>query len=335
MNFRRILFLIFFTLFSGFYSTTVAQNTPAKLVLNKAYLNHCIKLINSSQHTINICHLYFQNDTTTEKIKNALLDALNRKVEINILLEDSIDDNMKMVNTFRQMGVDAKLDKKKSTLHCKFIVSDNKSVLIGSTNLSANSINNNNEANVLINDKGVTASFNDYFTDIWHGKKYHLKHLTLDNYVNHLFDKYLFEALKEEITYAKKNISILMYYAAYYPDYPDSHSNQLYEMLIKAKNRGVNVRIILELSDHNDKLNFRNRKTAKYLIKNGIDIKFDSINKITHSKFIIVDDKIILGSSNWGNKSLTENNEANVMIRDSELSKELLEYFNDIWHLFN
>ncbi len=80
--------------------------------------------------------------------------------------------------------------------------------------------------------------------------------------------------------------------------------------LIDAKNRGVDVKIVMERSNANEKgAEYQNLKNA------GVDIRLDTNSKLMHDKVAIIDGHIILtGSFNYSAAANTGNNENLVVI---------------------
>lgn len=133
---------------------------------------------------------------------------------------------------------------------------------------------------------------------------------------------------------AKKSVYMIMFLASYYPDYKETSPTNLFlEELIKAHARGVKVEIILDQSDsnydsHSATENFR---TALYLSGNGITTYFDSPEKTTHAKLIVIDGKtVVIGSANWSYSAMSRNNETTVIIESPELAAYYTGYFEDL-----
>jgi phosphatidylserine/phosphatidylglycerophosphate/cardiolipin synthase-like enzyme len=100
-------------------------------------------------------------------------------------------------------------------------------------------------------------------------------------------------------------------------------NKDLADALIDAKERGVSVKVILEPSV------YQNDGMFKYLINKGVDVSWASKFHNTHSKFMVVDDKIVfVGSMNWSENSLKNNREASVIIYSKEVSKKFEEIFD-------
>jgi len=85
------------------------------------------------------------------------------------------------------------------------------------------------------------------------------------------------------------------------------------DALIQAKNRGVDVKIVMEEENSNE-------AGSEYMVlKNaGINIRLDSNRALMHDKVAIIDGHIILtGSFNWTTSANNENNE-NLVVLDNQ-----------------
>ena len=129
-----------------------------------------------------------------------------------------------------------------------------------------------------------------------------------------------------------------MYLVSILPDQPDAQPSQLVNALIKAKERGVDVKVILDQninfeseSSEDAVTTNKNQKAYELLRKNNVPVFFDTSDIYTHAKAIVIDNEtVILGSTNWSKAALTRNNEANVLIHSRELAQSLLSDINKI-----
>jgi phosphatidylserine/phosphatidylglycerophosphate/cardiolipin synthase-like enzyme len=131
---------------------------------------------------------------------------------------------------------------------------------------------------------------------------------------------------------SEKTIDIMMFSAGYYPTYPDGINQVLYKSLIRAMERGVKVRIILDASSWNPSNTRRNVMVADFFKRNGVEeVYFDPPEVTTHTKAMIVDStKCVIGSTNWSFYALAHNNETSVLIESNSLAREMLRIFNDL-----
>ena len=120
-------------------------------------------------------------------------------------------------------------------------------------------------------------------------------------------------AAKEIITQidnAKSYIDIAMYSFTYEP---------IGEAIIRAKNRGIRIRILMDKGQSKGKYSKYN-----YLLSNNIAIIQDRHAGIMHNKIAIIDGKVLFtGSYNWS-KSAEEKNQENLLefIDESTENKE-------------
>ena len=150
-------------------------------------------------------------------------------------------------------------------------------------------------------------------------------------------EKYFETALKE-ITAAKSSVFLVMYLISLSPTQPNSEPNQLVNALIKAKERGINVNVILDQN-----INFeaqtsesaltsnKHQQAYELLRKNNVPVFFDTSEVYTHAKAIIIDNEtVIMGSTNWSKAALSRNNEVSALIRSKEFAQTLQTELNKI-----
>ena len=146
-----------------------------------------------------------------------------------------------------------------------------------------------------------------------------------------LNDEY-FEVAHSQIQKAKESIYLIAYLFLVY-DYQDAYSNRLLDDLIDAHKRGVKVHVILDYPkpEYMGEEGPKNQQVYEKLKEAGIDVQFDSPEKRTHNKVLVVDREIIIvGSHNYSFDGLKYNNETSLLLRDREKAKRLIEYFEGI-----
>jgi len=145
-------------------------------------------------------------------------------------------------------------------------------------------------------------------------------------------DREYYPTALDLINSADETIHITMYQMKYYTSkqYKDSPTNKLIDALIAAKERGIEVKVIIDEST-NENGNAGN-DLINLLRENNIIAKFDKPDTTTHAKLVIIDSKIVLvGSSNWSYFTLTKNHETNVLIKSDKVAYEFEDYFENIW----
>jgi phosphatidylserine/phosphatidylglycerophosphate/cardiolipin synthase-like enzyme len=328
----RILFLFFLILLFGCAPAEIEQ--PAIIpVLNQSYLPCARELIQGAEEYIHILLLEIHKDGTTISLMEDLISAKKRGVETKVLLENNLFCNQESLAYLKGKGIEVKLDSPGKFLHHKLMIIDGKEILIGSTNWSYMSLDYNNETNVLVKDSDVAHYYESYFQLLWEDPTQEPKVslLKTKKVIPLAVKKDYFNELHNLLNKAGKRIHIIMYGMRYYPHYQDSIVNTIFNDLIEAKKRGVKVKVLLEKSGYNQKLNSFNKEAARYLEENGIEVRFDSPEVHTHAKLVIVDDTTLLGSSNWGYGGLELYLGSNVILLDPQITDSYEKYFQRLW----
>lgn len=99
-------------------------------------------------------------------------------------------------------------------------------------------------------------------------------------------------------------------------------SEKIIQALIDAKNKGINVEVILDRSNFHRKT----LTTIKRLRKIGIPVYKDNVKGIAHNKVMIIDNKkVITGSFNFTKNADLRNAENVVIITDKEVAKRYMQ----------
>ena len=96
---------------------------------------------------------------------------------------------------------------------------------------------------------------------------------------------------------------------------------------------GLDVRIIIGISDKNPEINLRNEIAINYLTAKGVSVKgYHGSKKSTHSKYVLIDNELsILGSHNWSQYTFVKSNEDSVAIFSYDTNAELSKQFLSSW----
>jgi cardiolipin synthase len=106
------------------------------------------------------------------------------------------------------------------------------------------------------------------------------------------------------------------------------------DALIAAKNRGVDVKVIL--NPLKIKENAINEKAAAQLRAAGVDVKWFRCNEKTQQKLhakmaVFDDDQVIVGSANWSYAGFNTNREADVEVLSKDTAASFDKIFNKDW----
>ncbi|NTU76729.1 MAG: phospholipase D family protein [Alphaproteobacteria bacterium] len=93
--------------------------------------------------------------------------------------------------------------------------------------------------------------------------------------------------------------------------------------LVNARNRGVDVRLILDKSQRKQKCICGGFSCVALIADAGIPVRIDTIKGIAHNKVMIIDEETVLtGSFNFTNAAQKRNAENVVIMRDDEIAAD-------------
>ncbi|MEK6984694.1 MAG: phospholipase D-like domain-containing protein [Nanoarchaeota archaeon] len=231
-----------------------------------------------------------------------------------------------------------RLDNDKQLMHNKFCVIDRSIVITGSFNPTDNDNNYNNNNMEVVHSNALAKNFEDEFGELWEGKfgagrksDYHalsINGIRIENYFcpedcqmelssSNDKDSGLYK-IADLIKGAEKSVEAAAFTFT---------SEKVADELIRADERGVKVRVLIENRQ-------RNVKNSQYLrLKDfGLNIKLDANKGTMHHKFIIIDDKIVItGSPNFTNAGFNKNDENMLIIYDANIASKFKDEFYDLW----
>ncbi len=144
-----------------------------------------------------------------------------------------------------------------------------------------------------------------------------------ETYFKYTPDKKVLDEIVEKIDNSKKRVYIEVYMIT---------ENRIKQSLKKAKDRWVDVKILLERNPY--KANNINNKHYSFLEKSWIEIKWSNPDKfsLNHSKLLIIDDEAVVSTGNLTYSSFTFNRDMFLFLKDKEIVKTLLNIFEkDFW----
>lgn len=141
-------------------------------------------------------------------------------------------------------------------------------------------------------------------------------------------DNLFIEHYLKDIESSKKNIFISIFF--FKTDDQKGAANEIKSALIRAKDRGVIIYIVMEQAEK-DITTDVNKLTGSELEKYGISVKYDSPFNKLHSKMTVIDENIVyIGSHNYTNSALSKNNETSVRIISEKIAREAISYIKNI-----
>ncbi len=296
-----------------------------------------VKLANNATESIDIAIFGYED---IPKITNALENAKKRGVKIRFVYDENYNtdktyytDNeiIKRLSNFSKSDRSESITSSNYLMHNKFIIFDDKIVYTGSMNFSKNGLSGYDQNDVaIINSKEIANIYKEEFNQMiaghFHKEKSKLNTSNRFQIGNSIVEVYFSPQDKSTnriiklIQSSKKTI--------YIPTFLITHSGISNE-LIKAHNRGVDVKIIMDANN----VYTRNSK-HQLLRKNGIQLKVENYAGKLHSKTMIIDEKyIVLGSMNFSNSGENKNDENTLIIENPQLAHNYQRFFKYLWEM--
>lgn len=315
-----------------------------------------------------------------------LVAALLRGISVNIFVEEGpvggIQDEEKFVlNRIANYGGNIRFivnDEEKNIYarytvnHAKYLIIDNKTVIIESCNwantgIPKNPTYGNREWGIVVRSIEVARHFLNVFLDDWNPERcdsYSFDDIEISISPDFYMDESVysgsykpqfeskmfignfsvipifspdtsFEAIYNMIESANESIYVEQLYI--YKNWSDE-INPFVERLVNKSKQGTDVKIILNYNLYYDETNEKINSTKQYFEENGIETKFIYSNwsyfSNVHNKGMIVDNKSVLVSSiNWNEDSVRKNRESGIIIENEEVAKYYADVFFYDWNL--
>lgn len=295
-----------------------------KLIADRSYFPTLMGLLSSAQRQIDIFAYSFAIGSAAGRIdtKGAPFQIASFLTDLKAMygdqlkvrlymegLRDTIDRNRVTGDFLRQAGIEVFY----GSTHAKAVCVDQKSLLIGSTNFTQQSIMRNPEANLLIDDQSALVEFERYFEFMWSGGRHGGIHLNLPLLADGDFEPKLIEMIDA----AERTLEFFIYFF----DHP-----KIEAALIRAHRRGVKITgLIHRHAKFAMSYIRRNYRTVRNLRSAGIhNLFFGQPFHFSHSKYMIADSqKIALGTGNWLLEDVEIHPQLHVYVEDSQLAKRL------------
>lgn len=132
---------------------------------------------------------------------------------------------------------------------------------------------------------------------------------------------------------AAARIRVIMFFMRF-EDAKKYPTDALFAELLAAKQRGVDIKVILDRDAEGASIGSRviNDEAYKYLKKNGIAVTYDSVERYTHTKLVTVDGRhVVVGSHNWTAGSFYAYDDTSLYVRSTELCAHYDAQFDTLW----
>ena len=253
-------------------------------------------------------------------------------------------DKQNTVKKLRANGVEvtyfplAKDKRLKPIDHIKLLIVDGKSVLIGGMNWGPHSPLNH-DADIKIEGEAVNY-YRNIFKDAWKrsgGRELKSEPPRAEKVpgatgeIEGIATEYkqvtgIKQSLMKKIKHANKSIHMETFVLS---------DREVIESLVKAKKRGVDVKILLDPSGVNSGFS-PNGKTYDTLQEAGINVKWyntdTSVNQKLHAKWGVFDgNEMVIGSANWSYKGLQINREIGAALKEKDTVSTFEKQFANDW----
>jgi len=323
------------------------------------YFKSLLNSIDQAKHKIDLESYIFLRDQLGEKIVEALRRAAQRNVKIRLLIDSAGTPNWNksFAQQLEKEGVQSRvfhpfpwrswqwslskintpflkkflylLFNANSRNHRKTCIIDDEIVYLGSFNIRGNHLQEEKwrDTGVRLQNIDITP-LNEAFSTAWHHVPmkdriksiFHTTDINSTIRLNNSWQRrhFLYKNLLQKIKSATQRIWITNAY--FVPD------NFLLHKLKTAAQQGIDVRILLPQKSDIPFMPWASSFFYQNLLKSGIRI-FEYLPKLLHAKTLIIDDWMLVGSSNLNHRSLLHDLEVDVNIQSQESKRALEQQF--------
>jgi len=319
----------FEVLFNQPFCDVCTADEKSYLKTNSSITARVIQLLDGAHEQVDIAQFTW----SVREIEAAVLRAHQRGVRVRIAMNESQGQGDTVSTRLKAAGVDVRFragravpSKGYSGLqHAKFMVVDRTTLLTGSNNWSSTGTSFNEENTIVLrgqSNDAILTGFRCHFESIWNDR--------VDDAVSCSNSEATFtpgtpaiKLLKEALRSAENTVDVAMHHLLF---------GDLIKELAKCAERGVRVRVLLNLADqHEVKGSAWNR-----LLAAGVQLRFkqnnDALYQIMHHKLAIVDDRVLLnGSGNWSGSAFFNNYENFVRYTDPRVVEPFVSMYRRVW----
>ncbi len=322
------------------YPVTIAFNNAYKMLFTDNELigrkdpknpdKKLFALIDSAKSTIDAAFY----DIDNQEAADAFIRAKKRGVKVRIVtdtdnMKDEVDPTLprKQIADMKNAGIEVKEDKRSGIMHQKFVVVDGKKCLSGSMNLTTTSLYQHNNNVLVIDSPEMSTNFTEEFNRMFEKGEFgpnprtvSFPQLTVGDATMRIFFSPKGGAMKavmEELQKAQKSIKFMTFSLT---------GNSLKDLLIAKKTSGVNVEGVMDECLSRGKYSLiRPFQAAKmYVLRDGNQAL------LHHKVFIIDEETVITGSSNYSDSAENSNNENTLIIKSKTIASQYLKEYSRV-----
>jgi phosphatidylserine/phosphatidylglycerophosphate/cardiolipin synthase-like enzyme len=261
-------------------------------------------------------------------IRDALLDALRRGVQVRVVMESDNRDR-DVPQELIDAGISVLGDRREGLMHDKFVIIDRTEVWVGSMNFTIGGgyLDNNNL--LRIRSQKLVENYQTEFDEMFVGD--HFGPDTVSDtpnpvtFVNGTMIETYFspddgvaEKLVELLQDAQKSI----YFMAY-----SFTSDDISYVIRERASNGVEVAGVMDYSQ------MRSNQGGEFDIfaQSGLDVKLGGLDGLMHHKVFIIDEQIVVtGSYNFSRSAEERNDENIIIIYNTDIAQEFIKEFERV-----
>jgi len=148
-----------------------------------------------------------------------------------------------------------------------------------------------------------------------------------------LFDRSYLPFVERLIKSASERLRLTMFFLRY-DEEQRSRVEGLVEALVARHEASVDVQVILDRDREEDVFRSRlvNEAAYRHLREAGVAVRFDSPERVSHSKILVVDrSHCVVGSHNWTGGSLYAYDDTSVYLKSEGLGARYEQRFEELW----
>jgi phosphatidylserine/phosphatidylglycerophosphate/cardiolipin synthase-like enzyme len=306
-----------------------------ELACDRDYYPTVRAVIEAAQERIDVAQWEFFSSTSTNRLVAILNNAVERGVDVRVLLDESVEQNETALQLFAAYGIEASLDSSTNrNVHVKMLVADGSNAVIGSTNWSSAALDDNRECNLVLRAGKAPHYFDAWFAQLWadsggrdspeldQGQGVPGLGLINDDLLPHLLAR---------IEEASEAIDFTLYATYLQPNNLSAPAMQVFSALADASARGLPVRGVADFTDWNPENNESNQEAVSWLRDRGVTMRWDDPDSNMHAKTFRIDGGLQVQSANVSSGGLAQNHEAGAWTDDAQVLQDWQEWFDGLW----
>jgi phosphatidylserine/phosphatidylglycerophosphate/cardiolipin synthase-like enzyme len=259
-------------------------------------------------------------------IRDALLDALHRGVQVRIVMESSNRDR-DVPQELIDAGITILGDRREGLMHNKFVIIDRSELWLGSMNFTIGGGYEDNNNLLRIRSQKLIENyqkeFDEMFVDDHFGPDTVSDTPNPVTFVNGTMIETYFspdDGVADVIIDLISDADESIYFMAY-----SFTSDDISEAIQNRAREGVSVAGVM---DHSQVASNREFGEYEILRQAGLDVREDGIDGLMHHKVFIIDEQIVItGSYNFSRSAEEKNDENIIVIYNTDIAQEYLKEF--------